>query len=513
MNKEKNPFNNIHLANEEIFSHLEGLRESIKNQTKDSNLNISKYHFSKSIIQKLIEGNTGEFFNHDFQESSALKVSINKNNFTLQNSSSYEIDLSFKLMLELYIKFLVRFIQQSVLLLFISIKGKRITKNKPINVIYFLSLEKFLGTSYQAEFKKFLNSGQIKGLNNSFTIYENPYSENNEQDFTETKHPLIHASRFSQNRVRFFFSYVKESLKMFSFFHLQLFSTPELLLIEKELSQLPLAYTLDSLSIIDSFCISNSLMFSQPLWFHKTNKNFQTTMLWYSTNSKPLNYRNHLKSQSMFYFKYLEVDIHYVWNKSEKKWIEDVINRGDIIITKPIMLRPLPLLETMNKKTNGEITITIFDVSPYKEDVWNQSFSKKSFNYYTFPIVEKFYNDIIATCNQIKETYNIQITLQAKNKRGFPTNLDPRYKVFLKNIKDDVIQIEHSEDIFKLINSSTLTIVFPYSSPALISNEIEIPSFFYDSTGLLDPEGSHEIPTIESQENLLRAIEKLILPN
>ena len=73
--------------------------------------------------------------------------------------------------------------------------------------------------------------------------------------------------------------------------------------------------------------------------------------------------------------------------------------------------------------------------------------------------------------------------------------------------------IEHTANLFSLINSCDATITIPYSSVAYVSAFLKTPSIFYDPTGdLLPPESfEYDIIHINCQNQLLTTLKSIIL--
>jgi polysaccharide biosynthesis PFTS motif protein len=500
-----NSFDHIHVINETVSKKISLLISSLKSRKGLRKLEVPEEFIYRTVVQALILGNTGKFYGHSFTDEA---ISIKKDGDTIEivNAQVGGVHTSLKTIIKSAAKFYVRqligFKKVCTFLL-----SPRSDDYNRFNIIEFLNLENSLGKNYKSLFSNFCEGNQIPPLNSDsiLNIIEDRSFDSQVNNCVFTKSPYFSIIPSLSSKVKFLRDYVCYSLVI----NFQFIKSVSLLsIIEKDLAELPLIYSLDNQSLIENIFTSNSSMYKQPLWFHRNQKNFSTNMIWYSTNNKPLVYKDHRFSQTMFYFDFLKVENHFVWNETEKSWVEKYIDHKSIHNSSPIMFRPLPEKRAAENKSR-EIVITLFDMTPYGQDIWDKAYSKNSYNYYEFGAVEKFYKDIIEVSTEIEKEKSISISINTKNKRGFSSAHDPRYKDLLQEIKPSVDIKDHTTDIFNLIQESNAILVFPYSSPAPIADYFQKPVAFYDSLGVLEPTAS-SIETICNRDRLKSFVESLI---
>ena len=159
-------------------------------------------------------------------------------------------------------------------------------------------------------------------------------------------------------------------------------------------------------------------------------------------------------------------------------------------------------------------TISIFDVIPIKDYGYTGSFK----NYYTVETISNFVGNILLVVNKIREEYSIDIEVVLKSKR----RMDSRYHdlQYFDNL-DKYLEkfgffkvIQNTTNLYDLIKNSMMTFSVPFTSTAEVGKELEIPSFYYDSSAKIRPNKKiYEIPFLESKNEISKEIVKILNVN
>jgi polysaccharide biosynthesis PFTS motif protein len=114
----------------------------------------------------------------------------------------------------------------------------------------------------------------------------------------------------------------------------------------------------------------------------------------------------------------------------------------------------------------------------------------------------------------LNQAYKKDYRIQLKHKRRISRNHSSDYSKFIeqkvKNFEIDVI--DSNQNLYDLIGNSKLVIGFPFTSPVVIGQELDKPSFFYCSSKLLPiAHKGQKLSFIQNQTSLYSYMEKILV--
>jgi polysaccharide biosynthesis PFTS motif protein len=191
-------------------------------------------------------------------------------------------------------------------------------------------------------------------------------------------------------------------------------------------------------------------------------------MFWYSNNSETIKKRSDKKIQDTdySYLKNDHIDVHFVWTVEWGRVLTKITQKPVFAIG-PIIFKELNLENSNYRSINSQRKITVFDVTP-KEKAFSESF-------YSPDNLIIFIQNIFISANKS----NPEVIVQLKNKRKFKKDDSVKYRKFLKSMKGKISFISPKFDMESLILGSDLIICVPYTSPALIAANLNIPAVYY----------------------------------
>jgi polysaccharide biosynthesis PFTS motif protein len=147
----------------------------------------------------------------------------------------------------------------------------------------------------------------------------------------------------------------------------------------------------------------------------------------------------------------------------------------------PIIFRDLSQFGKSAKQKSYQVkTVTVFDVTP------KMNAGKEAF--YSDSVMINFIRDIRIAINSKYPSALIRL----KPKRQYSSEDSFRYQEFLESHSSDLEILEWDSDIVAEILKSDLVVCIPYSSPALISKYLGVPTIFYSPTSDFNLEQTHE---------------------
>jgi hypothetical protein len=229
---------------------------------------------------------------------------------------------------------------------------------------------------------------------------------------------------------------------------------------------------------METFLITTpSHMNNLPIIFKKDYKKIRKVMMWYSTNSVPINRIGEAKSD-----KWLNKDVvkhvseHFVWNSSQALDLEQQGIRNCKIVGS-ILFYPRKI------STVKERVVTYFDVTPLS----------KADTVYSENSCISALIDITDSINDLNEKFLTDFTLRVKPKRNYSKFHSRQYISKLKELqKAGKLEIaDWSENLYSCVSRSTAVLSVPYSSPIEIGIELDVPGAYYfdgNSEWELNPE-------------------------
>lgn len=257
---------------------------------------------------------------------------------------------------------------------------------------------------------------------------------------------------------------------------------------------------------IDKLITTQSNIAHQPLVFEYENFHAKKFMIWYSSNSVPIEYKKiKLKRFTINPIVYINmrIDEHWVWTQEHKNYLSKY-SKAKVLVKQSLMFYTLENL----KATNDKIDVLVFDVTP----VNNIEITRNSI--YTTKESINFINEIIYCVKMLNQTHKKDYRVKLKHKRRISKNHSSDYSKFIdqkvRNFEIDII--ESRQNLYDLISNSNLVIGFPFTSPVVIGQELNKPSIFYCSSELLLTVRKDRKPSfIQSQTSLYSYMEKVLV--
>jgi polysaccharide biosynthesis PFTS motif protein len=259
---------------------------------------------------------------------------------------------------------------------------------------------------------------------------------------------------------------------------------------------------IDKKYLAKEYLFSNSQLIYRPMWTYiaqlKGSKitfyNYSSSFLGFKINQKYT--VPELGYQSMTWENIL------LWSKEYSDYTKKCCPNLNIKLVSPIY----------NTDTNYNIPkfkkniISVFDISPLRFSARAELCPDDNYRILSNSI--QFFNDIYKSC--IGNNFIIII----KFKRSFNSKHNPHYIDFLINDftkRENVFLIPPNVSPFRLIKLSKASIHIPFTSTALISDYLNVPSVYYDPTSTIqnDDRGSQGIELVKgfvSLDNWLKKI-------
>ena len=244
----------------------------------------------------------------------------------------------------------------------------------------------------------------------------------------------------------------------------------------------------------------------QPLIFEYENFNSKRIMIWYSSNSIPVQYKKvNLERFEInpAVYKNMRIDVHWVWTREHKNYLSN-LTQSEILVKQSLMFYTAERSISAHKKYD----VLIFDVTPFN----NPSISKNSI--YTTKEMINFISEIIVCVNMLNYKHKKNYSIHLKHKRTATKNHSSSYLKFIdRKLKNSEINvIDSHQNLYDLINDSELVVGFPFTSPVVIGQELNKPSIFYCSSELLPNAHKSSKPSfIQDQTLLYSYIEKALV--
>jgi len=435
--------------------------------------------YSKHLIQKIIHLGISEFLTDKNFNHLILKNRVETKNFIISRDRGLE-SISFKLIYKTLIQF---FLIWSLFFFFYFFsllfrKKKELRKkiiifgtehldinNKEIisNFINFLKKHITVRKEYDILISSNLNK-ILKFENFIFKKYSHIIILNSGlglKDFIEIQ--LLH--------FRYLYIFIRN-----------IFKDRRSSVLAKDFAMMSLYDYANKKKLIKSMIFTNTNMNYQPLWSSDyINKDFSTSMFWYSENSSPI--VCDIKNNTDYFNQYhphislLSIDYHYVWTNFFKNTLKKFTTFKKCYVIGPILWK---LIKKNNSLLIKENSILVFDVTALS-DQWMID-SGHSDLFYSYKNMKQFILDIVDSKNKIKALSKTKIILKPKRKIAHKNDMN--YLAFLKKLEAEnkIIIINSSSDIALEIEKALLVISVPFSSPLILANYLKKDCIYYDPT-------------------------------
>ena len=239
-----------------------------------------------------------------------------------------------------------------------------------------------------------------------------------------------------------------------------------------------------------------------PESFYITSKpEVKRIMMWYSTNSKPINRTGEPIIIPSSIVKMKEVDVeHWVWNSHE---VEFLMNLGLKLVKQvgSIVFQE----EKLTKKSEYSFIVTFFDVTP-------MNFST---DYYSPQIAINNLNCVLGVTQRLQNEFGEYLKIRVKPKRKYSKLHSQNYtKRILEAVEVGAVELlDHATNLYSAISESDIVLSVPFTSPSVIAKELDIPTFYcsFDSNDWEIPDTSSGIFVIKIEEDLYTELKGLII--
>ncbi len=237
-----------------------------------------------------------------------------------------------------------------------------------------------------------------------------------------------------------------------------------------------------------------------PTAFFVEDRNLTKVMLWYSSNFRQFQipeseydidaFGSNLRENYNMHFVWAPEDVDYL----KQKGVHQVTAVGSIVFQEP------------EKRIHvaSRRTITYFDVTPYlnSTDIYSSENSILTLD------------SIIKVCKNLETQLQESIVINLKPKREYKKSHSSKYLNYLAGLEkgNQIKSIRPIENIYKLISSSRVVICFPFTSPALIAKELEVPVIYLliSKNKEILPSEMHGIPLVTDTVELRKFLEKYL---
>lgn len=260
----------------------------------------------------------------------------------------------------------------------------------------------------------------------------------------------------------------------------------------------PLAKILANDLQIKHLIITPSNLLTKPMLYFIWKNTISSSMIWYSGNSIPIKHVGQFRElEDHSYYDVSQANSHYVWSDAHKTYLQSV-TEGKVTKIGSMMFYPRGISTRPSKK----FTILIFDVTPQVIRSYQKSI-------YSVALMLNFLQDIANVQNYFSTTNQHPIRWRLKYKRKYFNKHSPKYVSKLQTMEFDLIAPD--EDLYQCINEANFVVCVPYTSPAIIAQELEIPVCYFSTSkdfALLD--SLDGIPVHKSVEALKTHIERTL---
>lgn len=228
------------------------------------------------------------------------------------------------------------------------------------------------------------------------------------------------------------------------------------------------------------FFFSNQYATIRPLWTYEyQNKDFDLVLFFYSVNNYSLKF-NGVEYKQQFNWELSNWPIYWVWDDTQQTFLIENCKHS----FKSIIKGPIPFTDKVNSNISAPIeqnSIIIFDVQP--KDNFSYALIGMQDHYYSYENSKLFFEHIL----EISKTFKKKLYFKRKRES---VDIDKKYVSLINNLKsrNELYELESDLSVphlLMLINPC-LTIHMPFTSTAIIANNLKIPTVYYDPINILD---------------------------
>ena len=377
--------------------------------------------------------------------------------------------------------------------------------------MYGVGAENIFVNNSDVEFTKFCKTGPVEPLNQGNKFYVQFAGKRKlsvSKNFVYCSQPLIQLTREVKigfaGRCRVLISHIKAFIQ----FQVATVSFPSLSLLGIDFAYVGIMRELIKRGVVENIIITTSDYLSQPLWM-RSLQSAKLHMVNYSQNWKPIFYEKNNIDSNNPNLRFIRVDVHWVWTRAFGEYIQKISGASEVRVVGPILWCMPERFEPPLRK----LQIAIFDVPAITDE--NMLELGEISNYFAYENIMKFLKDISLAVQMLKNQFNEDVRVVLKTKREYVKSVYvAKYYDLIEELeKEGVVEVIPSTDnIYKIISSSDLVISYPFTSTNYVADFLQIPSIYYDSTGLIVnhnfADNNSLIKFANNQERLFSAVIK-----
>jgi polysaccharide biosynthesis PFTS motif protein len=255
------------------------------------------------------------------------------------------------------------------------------------------------------------------------------------------------------------------------------------------------------------YWFSHTSYLYRPIWTYTAERKGASVILYfYSVNSSAIQKRDDEKIPIGLWSMMTWPNV-VLWNKGH----EEFLIKHEAHFSKSFITGCLPFADS-----GGLIRITqkpaaaVFDIQPFRP--YKHAQQAQVYEYYSHTSCIKFVKDVAAVL------LDCRVAMIWKRKRDIGKNQHPIYNSFCKSIADDhpaINAVDYGVAAHRLISSCQICISMPFTSTALISQELGIPACYYDPLQIIDPldPAAHGVTIIGTKEGLSSWVKTNLVQN
>ena len=452
--------------------------------------NIFYFHTSKKNINKRIGQLIYLESFHKFADL-YLKNKINLNNpvpgFFLKNDSYiYPTKKNFfKLILKFFYNWMKEFFRFYFYLFF---------KNRIEKQVYSIADADGIGLinpKSMTELSNYLPNCEIKPLRNKNIIFKgNTFSKtltSHNKYIYISPHPINDLLTTTNAPLKDSISFCYfHTLTIFIFLY-NIIKNPISSLLARDFALHTPIFLANKKGLLNQYFISNSKTFNQELSYSSlASKRFSFNIFWYSTNNKLHSFNKDKRAIDYPIYRYLSADNAFVWNNDQSEWLSNITEIKQITISGPIIFQKFPT--KVKKQNNEKFKILLFDVTPISSDLIKKNIGYIGYHYYNLENMMKFSTDIVEISKNIFS--QPLITIKSKKKIGKAIKMSPLSCEYMKTLEsisksENISILSGNKNLLEIIPQYDLIISIPFTSTCYLASQLNIPSIYYDPTGLL----------------------------
>lgn len=342
----------------------------------------------------------------------------------------------------------------------------KFSKEAKIGIFYSLSELQTFSFQQAMEEENFENEFNIEPIRNLQVFI---FQSNRNELICSRKLIIIHTTSpflllmktFINNNIKFDYTLINpvKTLRVYKDKYKLSFSNTIKLVILNFFSNLSLFSTISTLG-------KNPKSFT----VNKRLRRYNVYLIHYAQNTLPVDLDiNCLEHQIPEYLTDSNIDTHFVWSKEYADILRLKESETKFEIVGPILFQINRLSQPSLVKKKS---IVIFDVTISK--------FKEHQNFYTEELGFYFLDDIIKTANS--HFFNERYYLYLKPKRPYEDKFHSKKyidKIFEYADKKVLTLYKPELDVFELLKDATLSISIPFTTAAVLSREMKVPSVFY----------------------------------